>query len=76
MNECCFKGSPVSKVPASCDSPVSKDRRVATRRYLGNRRVVLLFVFKNIRGDLNFWAINLKISQIVVNYVTYNLWKI
>ena len=28
---------------------------------------------KEIRADLNLWAINLKFLQILENYVTYNL---
>jgi len=33
-----------------------KYRRVATRQFPRYRWVVLLFVWKNIRGDLNLWA--------------------
>ena len=32
-------------------------------------------LYEIFRTDLNWWAINLKFSQIVENYVTYNLWK-
>ena len=67
MNKCCFKGSSMGlKVHTNSKT---------TPRYFGNRGVVLLFVWQKFRADLNLWAINLKFSQILENYVTYNLWK-
>jgi len=38
-------------------------------------KVILLFMWKQIHADLNSWAINLKVLQIVDHYVTYILQK-
>ena len=89
MNECCFKGSSMglkahTNSKTTCRFPrywrvttprSFGTRRVATPRCPKYRPVVLLFVWKEFRADLNLWAINLKFSQILENYVTYNLWK-
>ena len=75
MNECCFKGSSMGlKVHTNSKTTPRYFRNwgVATPRYRG---VVLLFVWLKFRADLNLWAINLKLSHILENYVTYNLWK-
>ena len=37
------------------------------------RQVVLLFVWQKFCADLNLWAINMKFSQVLDNYMTYNL---
>jgi len=49
------------------------NRGVATPRFPKYQGVVLLFVWNKIHADLNLWAINLKFSQIVDDYVTYVL---
>jgi len=87
MNECCFIGSSMSlKVHTNSKTtrrfprywrvatPQSfRTRRFTTPRCPNYRRVVLLFVWRKFCADLNLWAINLKFSQILENYVTYNL---